>query len=155
VLRDDEGHLPDRLVRAISTFHSGIYRLTRGRIGRRLADNDMLLLMTAGRASGKPHTVPLLYLRDGDDLIVMASYGGRHHHPEWYRNLVAEPDAEVRVDGRRVPVRATTTEGTDRARLWERAVTAYDGFRTYQGRTDREIPIVRLTPRRASSPSPT
>ncbi len=150
MLRDEEGHFPDRLVRAISTFHTALYRMTRGRLGRRIADNDMLLLTTRGWVSGRIHTVPLLYLRDGDDLVVIASYGGRHENPEWYRNLQAQPEAEVTVDGRRLRVHADTADGAERERLWECAVEAYEGFTKYQARTDRLIPVVRL---RASSPA--
>jgi deazaflavin-dependent oxidoreductase (nitroreductase family) len=105
----------------------------------------MLLLSTKGRRSGKTHTVPLLYLRDGGDLVVIASWGGRDHHPEWYLNLCANPDSEVQVKGRRFQVQAATADAERRTRLWPWVLDAYDGYREYQSRTEREIPLVILT----------
>lgn len=137
----------DGAARFLSHVHTGLYLLTGGAIGRRLVNNDMLLLTSRGRYTGTPHTVPLLYLRDVSSLIVFASWGGRPNHPEWYLNLCAQPDAHVRIDGRRLPVTATTLGGDERAHWWDAAVEAYDGYRTYQSRTDREIPVVRLQPR--------
>ncbi|MGD2043824.1 MAG: nitroreductase/quinone reductase family protein, partial [Acidimicrobiia bacterium] len=99
----------DSSVKRWSAIHTTVYRLTRGVIGRRLVDNDMLLLTTKGHVSGDPHTVPLLYLRDGESLVVIASYGGRAQHPTWYRNLVANPRVEVQVNGSRLQMRARTS----------------------------------------------
>ena len=135
----------DRTAKNLSTLHTLVYRATRGLIGRRLVDNDMLLLSTTGRRSGKTHTVPLLYLRDGDDLVIIASWGGRSKHPEWYLNLVTEPEARVQVNGHRFPVTATTASPERRSRLWPEVLRAYDGYRIYQSRTDREIPVVILS----------
>jgi len=135
----------DRTAKNLSTLHRVLFRVTRGRIGRRLVNNDMLLLSTTGRTSGKDHTVPLLYLRDGDDLVVIASWGGRDNNPEWYLNLVANPAAFVQVDGHRFPVTATAADAARRERLWPNALAAYDGYRQYQSRTDREIPVVILS----------
>jgi F420H(2)-dependent quinone reductase len=132
--------------RRLSRIHAGLYRATGGRIGRRLVDNDMLLLTTTGRRSGRPHTVPLLYLADGDRLVVIASWGGKPDHPHWYHNLVAEPRAVVQIRSRRFPVVAQTAGATERAAWWPRVVAAYDGYADYQERTDREIPVVFLDP---------
>jgi deazaflavin-dependent oxidoreductase (nitroreductase family) len=136
--------MKDATARRLSRFHAILLRLSRGRIGLRVVDNDMLLLTTRGRRSGRPHTVPLLYLRDGDDLIVIASWGGRDYHPDWYLNLTADPSAYVGFGGATRPVTARTTVGEERAAWWKRAVEAHDGYAGYQRRTDREIPIVRL-----------
>jgi F420H(2)-dependent quinone reductase len=132
--------------RRLSRIHAGLYRATGGRIGRRLVDNDMLLLTTTGRRSGRPHTVPLLYLADGDRLVVIASWGGKPGHPHWYHNLVAEPRAVVQIRSRRFPVVARTAGAAERAAWWPRVVAAYDGYAGYQARTDREIPVVFLDP---------
>lgn len=136
----------DSIVKALSRIHTASYRLTRGVLGRRLVDNDMLLLTTTGRHTGRHHTVPLLYLRDGDAVVVVASYGGRPDHPEWYRNLLVDPGATVQVNGTVTPVQATTLHGTDRSEWWRTAVDAWSDYETYQARTNREIPIVRLEP---------
>jgi len=135
----------DRTAKNLSTLHTFLYRATRGLIGRRLVNNDMLLLSTKGRTTGTTHTVPLLYLRDGDDLVVIASWGGRDNHPEWYLNLLANPVAEAQLNGSRIPVSAHTAPAERRARLWPEVLKAYDGYRVYQSRTDREIPVVILS----------
>ena len=116
-------------------------------MGHRLVDNDMLLLTTVGHVSGKPHTVPLLYLRDGERLVVIASYGGRPGHPTWYHNLVADPRVEVQIDGRVFEMLAFTADSKERALWWPRVEAAYDGYKEYQSRTDRVIPVVFLEPR--------
>ena len=134
----------DRTVKLLWQLHTGLYRFTFGRAGTRLVDNDMLLLTTVGRVSGKPHTVPLLYLRDGERFVVIASYGGRPNHPEWYRNLLDHPEAGVQVRADHFSVVASTMDETDRAEWWPQIVDAYDGYAAYQSRTDREIPVVWL-----------
>jgi deazaflavin-dependent oxidoreductase (nitroreductase family) len=133
-------------VKLLSRLHTGLYRLTDGRIGRRLVDNDMLLLTTTGRRSGKRHTVPLLYLRDGDRLVVIASYGGRPNHPEWYRNLLSDPGATVQILGDSHQVRATTMSPEERSAWWPKIIDTYGDYATYQSRTEREIPVVWLDP---------
>ena len=135
----------DATARRLSTLHTRLYRWTRGRIGRRLVDNDMLLLSTRGRRTGRDHTVPLLYLRDGDDIIVMASWGGRNSSPEWYRNLAAHPRVAVQIDGTRYPALAEELTGSERSTWWANAVTAYPGYADYQERTVRQIPVIRLS----------
>ena len=138
--------MDDRAVKLLSHLHTGLYRLTGGLVGRRLVDNDMMLLTTTGRASGRPHTVPLLYLRDGDRFVVIASYGGRPDHPEWYRNLLAEPRAVAQVLASRFEVEAETMDEASRAEWWSRIVDAYSDYEVYQSRTTREIPVLWLTP---------
>lgn len=134
----------DRTAKSLSTLHTVLYRLSGGIVGRRLVDNDMLLLTTRGRKSGQPHTVPLLYLRDGKDLVVIASWGGRPDHPDWYVNLQTHREAAVQVAGSRFRVRAETMGPEERAVWWPRIVKAYGTYATYQERTSREIPVVRL-----------
>jgi F420H(2)-dependent quinone reductase len=136
----------DSTARRLSRLHVLLYRFTGGTVGRRLVRNDMLLLTTRGSGSGKPHTVPLLYLRDGASLVVIASWGGRTHNPDWYRNLEFDPRAVVQVRWKRWPVQARTATDGERARWWPRIVAAYPGYRTYQSRTDRVIPVVFLDP---------
>ncbi len=137
----------DATARRLSTLHTRLYRLTGGRIGRRLLNNDMLLLTTTGRRSGREHTIPLLYLRDGDGVIVIASWGGRDYPPHWYLNVTADPRVSVQIDGIRWPAVAHELGEPERSAWWERAVTAYDGYEEYQSRTARVIPILRLSPR--------
>lgn len=121
-----------------------LYEATNGLVGRRLVGNDMLLLTTRGRRTGDPHTVPLLYLRDGDLLLLIASYGGRDRHPEWYLNLLAEPSVTARLGDRNVALTARTATPSEREIWWPKVVAAYGDYAAYQARTDREIPIVVL-----------
>lgn len=136
----------DATARGLSRLHRVLYRLTRGVIGRRLVHNDMLLLTTRGARTGRPHTVPLLYLRDGATLVVIASWGGRPNHPDWYLNLQAHPEATVQVRAERWQVRARTATPEEREHWWPRVLAAYKGYRIYQSHTDRVIPVVLLTP---------
>lgn len=146
------GDLPLRLApvrdvtaKRLSALHRVVYRSSRGVIGRRLVDNDMLLLTTTGRRSGRVHTVPLLYLCEDDTPFVIASWGGRDRHPEWYLNLLADPRVDVQIRGERFAATAEPLGEGERTQWWERAVAAYDGYATYQSRTDRVIPVVRLS----------
>lgn len=115
-------------------------------MGKRLVDNDMLLLTTVGRRTGGAHTVPLLHLMEGDRLVVIASYGGRDRHPEWYLNLTAQPEVSVETPGGKVDMIARTADADERVEWWPRIVDAYDGYAEYQSRTDRVIPVVFLDP---------
>jgi deazaflavin-dependent oxidoreductase (nitroreductase family) len=105
---------------------------------------DYLLLTTTGRRSGKRHTVPLLYLREGPSLAVIASFGGKPRHPDWYWNLRKEPKVGVQVEGERFVAKAREADAVERARLWPRAVAVWPGYAEYQRRTDRQIAIVIL-----------
>jgi deazaflavin-dependent oxidoreductase (nitroreductase family) len=136
----------DSTARRLSRLHTRLYLTTGGRVGKRLVANDMLLLTTTGRTYGRKHTVPLLFLQTGEAIVVMASWGGRDYHPDWYLNLVAEPTAAVTIKGTTRPVVARTADGEEREIWWQRAQRAYRGYQAYQKRTSREIPIVILEP---------
>ena len=144
------------IFRHVGRAHVWVYRKTGGRIGGKWRIGagfrkpvPTLLLEHRGRKSGTRFTVPLLYVADGDDLVVVASQGGRPEHPQWYRNLVANPDVEVQVGPRRRGVRAVVADPERRTLLWPKLVDAYADFDTYQDWTEREIPVVVLTPRAA------
>lgn len=135
----------DITVKWLSRFHTVAFRVSRGRIGKRLVDNDMLLLRTRGRRTNRPHTVPLLFLRDGTRIVVIASYGGRVDNPDWYKNLAADPRVDVQLPGQRWrEATARTVELEERDRLWTLAVLAYAGYAEYEARTDRVIPVVAI-----------
>ena len=104
------------------------------------------LLTTVGRKSGRDRTVPLLYLPDGDNLVIVASKGGMSTHPAWYLNLLAEPRAVVETGSRRRAVTARAATDDERARMWPQLVAVYRFFAEYQARTDRLIPLVVLEP---------
>jgi deazaflavin-dependent oxidoreductase (nitroreductase family) len=107
----------------------------------------VLLLTTTGARTGQRRTAPLLYLADGERLVLVASKGGMSQHPLWYRNLVANPDCEVEIGPSRRAVRARTAGAAEKAELWPRLVAMYRDYDAYQERTSREIPVVILEPR--------
>ena len=109
-----------------------------------------LVLHTTGRRSGQPRQTPLSYTNDGDAYVIIASDGGSSRHPDWYANLEADPYVEVQIGTRRQPVNAETVTGDERERLWRGAVASYAGYTAYQASTDRQIPVVRLSPGPAS-----
>ncbi|MCK0176031.1 nitroreductase family deazaflavin-dependent oxidoreductase [Mycolicibacterium sp. F2034L] len=134
--------------------HVWVYRRTGGRIGGKWRIGagfrkpvPTMLLEHRGRKSGKVFVTPLLYVRDGADVVIVASQGGRKEHPQWYRNLVANPDTFMEIGSERSAVRAVVAGPEERARLWPRLVEVYADFANYQSWTEREIPVIVLTPR--------
>jgi F420H(2)-dependent quinone reductase len=133
--------------------HTWIYRATKGRLGQRLPGlYPMLLLDHVGAKSGVRRTSPLLYVRDGEDVAIVASKGGFPKNPAWLYNLRANPETTVQIGADRIAVTARVADAEERARLWPKAVATYRGYADYQRRTDREIPIVILTPRGRTAP---
>jgi deazaflavin-dependent oxidoreductase (nitroreductase family) len=106
----------------------------------------VLLLITTGRRSGKSRTNPLLYIRDGDAIVVVGSNGGSDDVPSWWLNLRSDPDAEVEIDRARIPVTARKASPGERARLWPEFTSRYPGYAKYATKTAREIPVVLLEP---------
>ena len=128
--------------------HTAAYRLSGGRIGGRFPGGARVLLLDhVGAKSGTKRTTPLLYVQDGDDVAVIASKGGSPRNPAWFHNLRAHPDTTVQLGTERRAVRARVARPDERERLWPKAVEAYGGYRGYQERTEREIPVVVLEPR--------
>jgi deazaflavin-dependent oxidoreductase (nitroreductase family) len=127
-------------------LHVPVYRISHGWIGGRVGRARVLLLHHVGRKSGKERVSPLLYLPDGEDLVVVASKGGSHKHPLWWLNLREMPETTVEVGGetRRVKVRQASPE--ERARLWPKLVKIWPDYASYQQRTEREIPLGILSP---------
>lgn len=110
----------------------------------------LVLLTTTGRRSGRPRTTPLMFHRDGERLLVVASNIGAPRHPDWYLNLVADPDVTVEVgdeSGAPRPARATTLEGAERTAAWDELKATYPFFADHEAATERTIPVVALTPR--------
>ncbi len=119
-------------------------RLSGGRLGGRVGRAPVLLLHHVGRRSGKARVSPLLYLADGDRLVIVASKGGTDRHPAWFHNLVANPDTTVEVGRERRRVKARQASEKERERFWPRLVEMYPSYATYQSHTDRLIPVVVL-----------
>jgi proline iminopeptidase len=125
--------------------HVRSYLETNGEIGYRWKeDAPIAILFTTGRASGEQRTNPLIFGRDGDNVILVASKGGAPKDPGWYRNLREHPEAEIQIMGDRWRVRARDAEGEERERLWELMAGIWPHYDEYATRTDREIPVVVL-----------
>ena len=136
---------PHWLIPWISRTHVVLYKLSAGKVGGHVAGMPCILLRTIGRRSGKPHTVCLSYLPDGDSMIVVGSYGGGEHHPAWFHNLQANPEAIVRDRERVFWATAETLGGADRDAAWDARIISAPRYAHYQELTDREIPLVRLS----------
>ncbi|HWC39661.1 MAG TPA: nitroreductase family deazaflavin-dependent oxidoreductase [Acidimicrobiales bacterium] len=132
-------------------LHRWMYEASDGRIGASSPQGPMLLLSTVGRRTGQPRTTPLLFMRDGECFIVVASNGGRPQPPAWYLNLQAEPKASVRDGRHKLDVVAETPASDERDELWRRLHEFYAGWAHYQTLTDRELPVIRLRPLAASA----
>lgn len=142
----------DVVIKWMSRANTALYRASGGRLGGRfLRGAPVCLVTTTGRRSGRPRTVPLLYLRDGDDFVIVASKGGMPEHPLWYRNLLDDPHATVELGRERTDVTCRTATPEERARLWPTLVGMYRDYDSYQARTDREIPVVICSPVHSST----
>jgi deazaflavin-dependent oxidoreductase (nitroreductase family) len=129
------------------SVHTFLYRRSGGRVGHRVPGlgPSMLLLDHVGAKSGAKRTSPLLYIPDGENVVIVASKGGYPKHPAWFHNLMANPDTTAQIGRELRPVHARVATAEERERLWPRVVAAYAD---YQARSKgREIPLVILEPR--------
>jgi deazaflavin-dependent oxidoreductase (nitroreductase family) len=124
--------------------HVRRYQETGGEVGHIWNGVPTLLLTTTGRKSGERRTTPLIYGRDGDAYVIVASKGGAPAHPAWYLNLSAEPQVELQVKDEVFPARARTATAEERPRLWQLMAGIWPSYDDYQTKTDREIPVVVL-----------
>jgi len=124
-----------------------LYRVSGGRIGGTMFGAPVLLLTTTGRRTGRPWTNPLMYQPDGDGYVIVASNGGSDRHPGWWLNLRKTPEATIQLGREVIPVTATRASGAERDRLFDMMVKAYKGYATYETKTTRKIPVIRLARR--------
>lgn len=127
--------------------HVRAYRETGGERGYQWRGTTILLLTTTGCSSGVDRTTPLIFRSDRDRWVVVASKGGAPDHPGWYKNLEADPDATIQVKADRIPVKAQAARGEERDRLWRKMTEVWPPYDEYQEKTEREIPVVVLSPR--------
>ena len=131
------------VIRVMTVANVWLFRMTGGRLGARFRGGaPVCLVTTRGRKSGVLRTVALLYLQDGERVVIVGSKGGMSHHPAWYLNLRADPRCEVEIGRTRVPMRARVAAPDERRALWPRLVAMYPDYADYQARTTREIPVV-------------
>ncbi len=141
--------LTDLQMKAMNFAHRSLLTASGGRIGGSIGSMDVYKVTTTGRKSGKPRTVMLTApIRDGDSLVFVASKGGDDRHPDWYRNLVAHPEIVVESADGGDPLHlvARTVSNEEKAKLWPEIVDAYKGYKGYQTKTDRDIPVVVAEP---------
>jgi deazaflavin-dependent oxidoreductase (nitroreductase family) len=145
--------LVPRVMQLMSRANVWLYQRTGGRIGGTWRMGSafprgvpVLLLTTTGRKTGRKRTTPLLYIEDGDALVVVASRGGLREDPKWFLNLRDQPEVEVQVGPRKDRRRARVANPAERERLWPRLVAHYRDFATYQAWTERQIPVILLAP---------
>jgi deazaflavin-dependent oxidoreductase (nitroreductase family) len=130
-------------LRVLSTLQF-VYERTDGRLGARIGPYKLLLLRTRGRRSGQVRTSELLYVEDGDKIVVVGSKGGSDSPPAWLLNLQADPDVEVQVGSRRWRTQAQMASPDERRRLWPIVTGVWSDYARYQARSVREIPLVLL-----------
>ena len=135
------------VMHVMTRVHVWIYRLTEGRVGKTFAGSPCCLVVMTGHKTGERRTIPLIYIPDGDDVILVASQGGMEKHPGWYWNLKAHPNVEIIAEGRTREMVARQADDAEKARRWSKAVAVYPDFDQYQARTDRDIPLFVCSPR--------
>ena len=126
--------------------HVRQYEATGGKVGHDWNGTSCLILHTRGRKSGAIRKIPLIYGRDGEDYVLVASKGGAPEHPGWYLNLVAHPDVDIQVWDKVIPVTAHTGTAADKKRVWPMMAAQWPGYDEYQAGTPRDIPVVLLRP---------
>jgi F420H(2)-dependent quinone reductase len=126
--------------------HIWTYRRTNGRLGAKLLWFPAALLTTVGRKSGLPRTTATLYLRDGERVVLPASFGGRDSDPMWYRNLKANPKVTVQIRGQHLELVARDATDEERERYWAELTKIYPPYKNYRDATDRVIPLVVCEP---------
>jgi deazaflavin-dependent oxidoreductase (nitroreductase family) len=139
-------HLRAGALKAMFKAHATIYERSGGRIGASVAGLPTLLLSVIGRNSGQTRSTPLVYFRDGDRYLVVGSDGAAKHDPQWWKNLQINPIGAIRVGRKKFTVRATLATGGERQRLWKAGIKVNPMWAEYQTRTERELPVVVLTP---------
>jgi deazaflavin-dependent oxidoreductase (nitroreductase family) len=139
------GHLQPKTIRLIGHLHTWVWKITGGKLGDAFGGAPLLLLTTQGRKSGRQRTTPVLYLEDGDDVIVVASFGGNDANPAWYLNLLSNPQADIVIKGKRRHLIAHEVSTEEKQRIWPRLTALYPNFAIYQQRTRRDIPVLKLS----------
>jgi len=140
------GTLGAKAVNFISRVNVAVYRASGGRLGGKVKKAPVLLLDHVGRKSGAKRTAPVLYLENGEDLVIVGSRGGSDAPPAWWLNLKDSPRTSVLVGRERRDVVARQATPEEREALWPRLVAMYADYADYQARTEREIPVIILSP---------
>jgi deazaflavin-dependent oxidoreductase (nitroreductase family) len=142
--------LTDIQMKGMNAVHKTVLKLSGGRLLNSFGTMKVVELHTVGRTSGKKRTTMLTApIHEDGNYVLVASKGGDDRDPDWYRNLVANPDIELTIDGKTLEMTARVASDEEKAEMWPRIVEAYKGYAGYQEKTDREIPVVVCEPRSA------
>ena len=138
----------DPMLKTMNALHRVLLKASFGKLGWKMGPMPVLELTTTGRKSGQPRTVMLTSpVQEGDAVVIVASKGGEDTHPAWFLNLRDQPAVEVALGGKpKAPYTASVLDDAERDALWPRVEQAYKGYAGYQRKTDRKIPLVKLTP---------
>lgn len=138
----------DGVTKGMNLVHRAVLKLSGGRFGKQVFGMPAVELHTTGRKSGQRRSVMLTApILEPGRVVLIASKGGDDRHPDWYHNLVDQPDVEITQHGKTTPMRARTADAAEKAEMWPTIVAAYKGYAGYQNRTDRDIPVVICEPR--------
>ncbi len=142
------GQPPPRwFLKAFTRLHVIVYRVSGGRIGRKLGGDEICMVKMTGAKTGKQRTIPLMYVPDGDAMVLVASQGGAPRNPGWYHNLVKHPEVTIEHNGVSRALVARLVDAEEKERLWKVCVEHYAAYEDYRQRTTRDIPVFRCEPR--------
>lgn len=143
----DNPAFKDATIKIVNLLHRSLFDMSNGKVAGRIGSMPVVQLSTVGRRTGEHRRTMLTSpVQDGDDVVLVASWGGDDRHPTWYLNLRANPEVEITMSGKRRRMRARTATPEEKATLWPRIVQAYSGYAGYQRKTERDIPVVILAP---------
>lgn len=137
----------DVLFKLVNAIHRPLFQLSKGKIAGKGAGMPVLVLTTTGRKSGQPRSTMLTSpLQIGDKVVIVASRNGGDRHPDWFLNLQVNPNVEVEMAGSKRPMTAHVADETEKADLWPKIIGPHANYAGYQEKTDRDIPVIVLTP---------
>ena len=135
------------LIRLFAQLNASVYRISDGRIMGKFGDSPICVVRMQGAKTDRWRDVPLMYVPNGEGVILVASLGGAPNNPVWYHNLVAHPDIEVLVKDHSRKLRARVASAAEKAKVWPKCVAAYPPYAAYQKKTTRDIPVFICDPR--------
>ncbi len=135
------------ILKLFARLNAAVYRMSGGRVMGKMGASEICVVRMQGARSGKWRDVPLMYVPNGDGVILVASLGGAPNNPVWYHNLIAHPDIDVQVKETNRKLRARLASSAEKASVWPRCVAAYPPYEAYQKRTTRDIPVFICDPR--------
>lgn len=133
--------MADPIMKMFASLNAAVYRMSDGRLMGKFGESPICVVRMRGAKSGKRRDVPLMYVPNGDGVLLVASLGGAPKNPVWYHNLLANPDIEVTVRGTTRKLRARLASADEKAKLWSQCVAAYPPYADYQKKTTRDIPL--------------